>query len=116
MRALVVSVHDVSPLTHANCDKIIEALRGLGVSEGSLLVIPNHHSKAPVRDDAAFRDWISDRVQQGYEPVLHGYYHARTPKPTDAGITKFTTQSTPPVKANSSISIEMKPFPVSKWE
>jgi uncharacterized protein len=92
MRALVVSVHDVSPLTQANCDKIIEALRNLGVSEGSLLIIPNHHSKAPVRDDAAFKDWVSDRVQQGYEPVLHGYYHSRTPKPTDAGITKFTTQ------------------------
>jgi predicted deacetylase len=92
MRALVVSVHDVSPLTQANCDQIIEALRGLGVSEGSLLIIPNHHGKAPVRDNPAFKDWISDRVRQGYEPVLHGYYHARTPKPTDAGITKFTTQ------------------------
>ncbi len=92
MRALVVSVHDVSPLTQASCDKILQTLRSLGVSEGSLLIIPNHHSKAPVRDDAAFKDWVSDLVGQGYEPVLHGYYHARTPKPTDAGITKFTTQ------------------------
>ena len=92
MRALVVSVHDVSPLTQASCDKILEELRNLGVSEGSLLIIPNHHHQAPVRDNVAFKDWVSDRVQQGYEPVLHGYYHARTPKPTDAGITKFTTQ------------------------
>jgi uncharacterized protein len=92
MRALVVSVHDVSPLTQASCDKILQTLRSLGVSEGSLLIVPNHHSKAPVRDDAAFKDWVSDLVGQGYEPVLHGYYHARTPKPTDAGITKFTTQ------------------------
>jgi uncharacterized protein len=92
MRALVVSVHDVSPLTWASCDKILQALRGLGVSEGSLLIIPNHHGKAPVRNNQGFKDWVSELVRQGYEPVLHGYYHARNPKPTDAGITKFTTQ------------------------
>jgi hypothetical protein len=56
------------------------------------LIIPNHHSKAPVRDDAAFKEWVSNLVSQGYEPVLHGYYHARNPKLTDVGITKFTTQ------------------------
>ena len=92
MKALVVSVHDVSPLTQASCDKILQTLRSLGVSGGSLLIIPNHHSKAPIRENAAFKDWVSDLVRQGYEPVLHGYYHARSPKPTDAGITKFTTQ------------------------
>ena len=92
MRALVVSVHDISPLTRASCEKILQELRSLGVSEGSLLLIPNHHGKAPVRDNLGFKDWISDLVHQGYEPVLHGYYHARNPKPTDAGLTKFTTQ------------------------
>jgi predicted deacetylase len=92
MRALVVSVHDVSPLTWASCDKIVQSLRSLGVSVGSLLLIPNHHGKAPIRENAEFKEWISDLVRQGYEPVLHGYFHARTPKPTDAGITKLTTQ------------------------
>jgi len=92
MRALVVSVHDVSPLTRASCDKIVQELRPLGIATGSLLVIPNHHGKAPVDKDATFKAWMLKLVQQGYEPVLHGYYHARTAKPTDGRITKFTTQ------------------------
>ena len=92
MRALVVSVHDVSPLTWASCEKILQSLRSLGVCEGSLLIIPNHHGKAPIQENGEFKDWVSDLVRQGYEPVLHGYFHARNPKPTDAGITKFTTQ------------------------
>ena len=92
MRALVVSVHDVSPLTRASCDKILQELRGLGVAEGSLLVIPNHHGSAPVREDAGFKEWLLDLVGRGYEPVLHGYFHARNAKATDDGITKFTTQ------------------------
>src|SRR5260370_16461862 len=92
MRALVVSVHDVSPVTQASCDKILQTLRSLGVSEGSLLIIPNHHHQAPVRENAAFKDWVLDLVRQGNEPVLHGYYHARSPKPPGARPPKCTTQ------------------------
>jgi hypothetical protein len=31
-------------------------------------------------------------VNEGHEPILHGYFHARNPKNTDAGIVKFTNQ------------------------
>ncbi|MBV8814454.1 MAG: polysaccharide deacetylase family protein [Verrucomicrobia bacterium] len=92
MRALVVSVHDVSPLTQASCDKIVQELRGLGIGTASLLVIPNHHGKAPVNTDPGFKEWMTNLVRQGYEPVLHGYYHARSAKPTDTRVTRFTTQ------------------------
>src|SRR5258708_35578724 len=79
MRALVVSVHDVSPLTQASCDQILQTLRSLGVSEGSLLIIPNHHRQAPVRENAAFKDWVLDLVRQRYQPGPHAYFHPRPP-------------------------------------
>jgi len=41
-----------------------------------LLVIPNHHKKAPIREDPAFCEWLG-RAAQGREVVLHGYFHMR---------------------------------------
>jgi predicted deacetylase len=92
MRNLVVSIHDVSPLTQASCRRILDDLREVGVPTTSLLIIPNHHQRAPVIDHQEFQDWLKATVDEGHEPILHGYFHARTPKNTDAGIVKFTNQ------------------------
>jgi hypothetical protein len=75
--ALVVSIHDVSPLTRATVSAMLGDLAAAGVSRTSLLVIPNHHHKAPVADDPGFGAWL--RAQSGHEMVLHGYYHQRPP-------------------------------------
>jgi uncharacterized protein len=92
MRNLVVSIHDVSPLTQASCARILEDLRAIGIPITSLLVIPNHHQRAPVAEHRQFQDWLKTQVDQGHEPILHGYFHARSPKSTDVGIAKFTNQ------------------------
>ncbi|HZC35557.1 MAG TPA: polysaccharide deacetylase family protein [Chthoniobacterales bacterium] len=92
MRNLVVSVHDVSPLTQASCARILDDLREAGVAMTSLLIIPNHHQRAPVKEYEEFREWLKSKVDEGHEPILHGYFHARNPKSTDAGIVKFTNQ------------------------
>jgi predicted deacetylase len=92
MRNLVVSIHDVSPLTQAGCARILDDLRELGVPVTSLLIIPNHHERAPVTESKDFRGWLKAKVSEGHEPILHGYFHARSPKDTDAGIVKFTNQ------------------------
>lgn len=76
-RALVVSLHDVSPLTRNRCQRILEDLREIGIATTSLLVIPNHHRKAPLPEHPDCAEWLRQRIAFGDEAVLHGYYHQR---------------------------------------
>jgi uncharacterized protein len=90
--SLIVSLHDVSPLTQPACDKILDELDQLGIRSASLLLIPNYHGKHPVQDAKAFQHWLRQRVARGHEPVLHGYYHLRPSSGTEGLTQKFTTQ------------------------
>ena len=92
MKSLVVSLHDVSPLTQTSCEEILARLRQLGVGQTSLLVIPNHHRDAPIRHDAAFQRWLVQKVEVGHEPVLHGYFHQREKQNADSFRAKLTTE------------------------
>jgi predicted deacetylase len=47
-----------------------------GVRTVPLLVIPNHHRKAPIVENPAFCEWLSKAAQE-HEVVLHGYFHMR---------------------------------------
>jgi uncharacterized protein len=80
-RALVVSVHDVSPLTREIVAHILQDLSETGVERVPLLVIPNHHHVAPITKDPAFCEWLR-KAAQHHEVVLHGYFHMR---PKSAG-------------------------------
>jgi predicted deacetylase len=80
-RALVVSIHDVSPLTRKLVFAMVGDVAAAGVEHLALLVIPNHHSKAPIREDPDFCDWLR-RSTRRHEVVLHGYFHSR---PRSAG-------------------------------
>ena len=75
-RALVLSIHDVSPLTCKLVFALMADIAAVGVDKVALLVIPNHHSKAPIREDAEFCNWLR-RAVQTHEVVLHGYFHSR---------------------------------------
>lgn len=75
--ALIVSIHDVSPLTQKVVEVMLRDLAEAGVTRTSLLVIPNHHRKAPMGEDAAFCEWLRDWQRNGQEIVLHGYFHQR---------------------------------------
>jgi predicted deacetylase len=57
--------------------EILDDLAAAGVSRTSLLVIPNHHHKAPMLEDAGFCRWLGEMAVLGHEVVLHGYYHQR---------------------------------------
>lgn len=91
MKSLVVSLHDVSPLTQTLCEEILTELQQLGIRQTSLLVIPNHHRRAPVTEDSAFRKWLVQKVEAGHEPVLHGYFHQRQKRDSDSFLAKVTT-------------------------
>ena len=91
-RALVVSLHDVSPHTRAECAAILEQLRALGVPHASLLVIPDHHHKGHMLADAAFAAWLREQAAAGHEIVAHGYYHQRSRRDRESVQAKLTTR------------------------
>src|SRR5687768_8100595 len=75
--ALIVSIHDVSPLTREAVAEMLGDLDAIGIRKTSLLVIPNHHHKAPILEDDGFCRWLRETEAKGHEIVLHGYYHQR---------------------------------------
>jgi predicted deacetylase len=92
MKSLVVSLHDVSPLTKAMCEEILVDLSRVGVHQTSLLIIPNHHGLAPVTKDKSFQSWLKEKIDGGHEPVLHGYFHQRRKRETDRWVSRLTTE------------------------
>lgn len=92
-RALVVSIHDVSPLTLRKTERILDNLKKIGCATTSLLVIPDHHRQGRISGDPAFAAWLRERVAVGHEPVLHGYYHLREQQSADGVFKKMVTQS-----------------------
>ena len=91
-RALVVSLHDVSPHTHENCERALAALDRLGVTQCSLLVIPDHHHRGHFLADPAFCAWLKAQADHGHEIVIHGYYHQRERRLAESTIQKLTTR------------------------
>jgi predicted deacetylase len=92
MKNLVIALHDVSPLTQRLCEEILSQLRELGVRQTSLLVIPNHHGRAPIAENPAFKNWLIQNVEAGHEPVLHGYFHQRPRAKSDSFWKQLTTE------------------------
>ena len=95
-RALVVSIHDVSPLTWKASVAMLEDLRPLGVTAFSLLVVPNHHHRGHFLENNDFCTWLRERNGLGDDIVIHGYYHQRERKSGETAgqklITRFYTQ------------------------
>lgn len=77
MSALIVSIHDVSPITESVVREILFDLDAVGVQVVSLLVIPNHHRRGHFRDYPEFCDWMRVQQKKGHEIVTHGYFHSR---------------------------------------
>ncbi len=80
---LVVSLHDVSPLTRPTFERMLADLGAWGVGRCSLLVIPDHHRRGCMLADAGFCRWVETLAAQGHELVVHGYYHQRAARPAE---------------------------------
>jgi len=89
-KALIVSIHDVSPITWRTVVSMMAELRGIGVKHLSLLVIPNHHHRAHFLDDKAFCAWLSGQTED--EIVIHGYHHLRKRKASERIGSKLITR------------------------
>ncbi len=91
MSALVVSLHDVSPLTRDVFTGMLKDLAKIGVTKTSLLVIPNHHRRGHMLDDASFCRWLEGLAKAGHEVVVHGYYHQRAPRGDETAKQRWMT-------------------------
>ena len=91
-RALVVSLHDVSPRTQPVCARILDELAALGVAHTSLLVIPDHHRRGHFLADESFCEWLREKERAGHEIVTHGYYHQRARRSGESAMQKITTR------------------------
>src|ERR1700677_13896 len=92
-RALVVSIHDVSPLTLQPTKVILNQLHGLGANRCSLLVVPDHHKRGHFLDDKEFCTWLVQQSREGHEIVIHGYYHSRERRPDETTFQKLLTRT-----------------------
>jgi len=93
IRAVVVSIHDVSPATRDRTEQIIEDLAASGVDRLSLLVIPDHHHRGLISSDPTFVQWLQDQCGRRHEAVLHGFYHIRGAEASDGPWKRLITQS-----------------------
>lgn len=91
-RALVLSLHDVSPHTWPACREILSQLQALGAPPVSLLVIPDHHRKGHFLADDGFRNWLLEQTAAGHEAVIHGYHHQRARSTGESWRTRMTTR------------------------
>jgi uncharacterized protein len=76
-QAVIVSIHDVSPHTRVECEAIFAQLAALGLKTCTWLVVPDHHHRGPIREDAEFCEWLCALENAGHEIVIHGYHHQR---------------------------------------
>ena len=93
LRSLVVSIHDVSPATMVRARAILDDLAEAGVSQTSLLIVPDHHHRGLISSDLGFSEWLRAQRDLGHEPVLHGFYHLRGEVESDGVWKRMVTQS-----------------------
>ncbi|XHR29316.1 MAG: DUF2334 domain-containing protein [Chthoniobacteraceae bacterium] len=91
-RSLVVSIHDVSPMTQEVTEKIMADLAEIGVHRLALLVVPNHHCKGHFLDHPDFCLWLQAQARAGHEIVVHGYHHRRDQRAGETFRQKVATQ------------------------
>jgi uncharacterized protein len=78
--SLLVSLHDVSPLTLAECREAITLLGEVGVSPSVLtvLAIPHHEGKVPLDRDPPTVEFLRSLADAGARLVMHGFTHRMT--------------------------------------
>jgi predicted deacetylase len=80
---LLVSLHDVSPLTLDACRDAIAVLcdAGVPVSALTLLVVPFHEARVSLDEHPPTLELLHELADQGAALVAHGYTHRMTGQP-----------------------------------
>lgn len=74
---LLVSIHDISPLTLESCRQAVDLATAAGVPVHALtlLVIPCHEDRAPLDGHPGTCAWLRELDAQGAHLIMHGYSH-----------------------------------------
>ena len=74
---LLVSIHDVSPLSLAEVARAVALANASGIPERALtlLVIPDHEGRASLADHPEFVAWLKQLASAGATLVAHGLRH-----------------------------------------
>lgn len=82
-RRALYSLHDVTPAKETLVFAALDHLRALGLTQVAMLIVPDFHGRADLREFPAFCAEFKKRLLPGDEILLHGYYHlADTPPQT----------------------------------
>lgn len=71
---LLVSIHDVAPPWQAEAAQLWEVCREYAITP-ALLVVPNWHGEAPIREFPDFTAWARRCRREGSDILLHGERH-----------------------------------------
>lgn len=74
-KALIVSLHDVTPGTSNQVLQQVEELKKLGVDRLSFLVVPHYHGEERLDERETFVSRLREYQAKGCEMVLHGWSH-----------------------------------------
>jgi predicted deacetylase len=74
---LLVSIHDVSPLTWERAAQAVDLTARCGVPADALtvLVVPRHEGSPPLAENPAFVEWLRGLAARGATLVAHGLTH-----------------------------------------
>jgi predicted deacetylase len=76
-RSFIVSLHDFHPGSLGVIRDQVRAMQEVGVNRFSILVVPEfHHGRATLEHSESVA-FLEERLEQGDELVLHGFYHDR---------------------------------------
>lgn len=75
-----VSLHDVSPTFRDLLWRALDLCHAQEI-QPALLVVPDHHARAPLEDHPAFVDEVRQLAAAGHEIYLHGLTHRANPTP-----------------------------------
>lgn len=74
-RRLCIAIHDVSPATWPQCERLLRMLAMLGHNPVTLAVVPDWHGESRIDRAPQFRERIDACLADGAEVALHGYRH-----------------------------------------
>ena len=75
-RLAAIGLHDVSPATWPECERLLELVRSVQADAPiTLLVVPNLHRRAPIDASSGWRDVVDRALARGAEIALHGLSH-----------------------------------------
>ena len=74
-RLLLASIHDVSPRSEAEVDRLLALLAPQIGERVAMFVVPNYWGEAPIVPGSPFASRLRQWADAGIEMFLHGYFH-----------------------------------------